>query len=93
MNFLQDIQNAIAAVENFGQHLPAEVQPDFTAAVGGLKTVANAAADAGVAVGETTIASKAPVLGPELASLFGLWADSLIAQLLTVKTNVATPTV
>ena len=88
MNFLQDIQNAIAAVENFGTHLPPEVQAPFGAAVTDLKDVATAAGDAGVAVAAAEI-SRVPVLGPELASLFGLWADGVITQLQAAKAAVA----
>ena len=87
MNLLQDLQSAIAAVENFGQHLPPEVQSPFSAAVTDLKGVATAAADAGVAVGEAEI-SRVPVLGPELASLFGIWADGVITQLQAAKAAV-----
>lgn len=90
MSLFDDIKNAISAVENFGQHLPVEVQPAFGGAVGDLKAAADAAAQAGVAVGETEIATI-PVLGPELAPLFGLWADSLIEKLQAAKAAVAKP--
>lgn len=84
MSLIDDLKGAVSAIESFGQHLPAEVQPAFNDTVEGLKAAANDAAQAGVLAADTQI-NKVPILGPELRALFNAWADGVIKQLQDAK--------